>query len=353
MKLSQERQILIEKKVENRLAELARKSDREIDDLKRERYLPDQIRMINNKHIEQMQAITDYFMELNLDAYQADNESLAGNDIVEIILRLTGLVNEETQKRDSKLSDMHPLANATEQAIRDILSGARLTLETAAAEAEHEAKRKDEARMNQRLMLERDQKRYRVLKRIFEESGGNTIVPVSEETISEKEGIPAEELAVIARYLMNEGLIKFYTFGNLAIEHLGVREMETSIKNPNQNTEHFQSTTIIQHFHEAVHNVQTGNQNTQNVVININPAFNEAISQLVELIHGSNLDEVKKEDAIEALERLPKLAQKDKSPDVIEAATKRLNLLKMSFDVVKLAAQAGPYLQYLYHWFQK
>ena len=206
--------------------------------------------------------------------------------------------------------------------------------------------------MEHKLILEKEQKRYRVLKRIFEESGGSTMIPVSEDTIIEKEGIPAEELTEIARYLINERLIKFFTYGNLAMEHLGVREMANSIKNPGQNTEHFQSTTIIQHFHQAVQNVQTGNQNTQTVFINVNPDFNEALSKLLALVHSSTMTEVQKDDAIEALERLPKLAQQERTPDLIEAATKRLNFLKGAFEVVKLSGPTLPYLERLYHWFQ-
>jgi hypothetical protein len=231
------------------------------------------------------------------------------------------------------------------------VNGAELFLRNARTEAELEAKRKEEERMNQKLMLEREQKRYRVLSRIYEESDGDPMVTVEEDTIIEKEGITAGELSEITRYLVEERLIKYFTFRAVAIDHLGIKEIEDSVKHPTRDTEHFQS-TIIQHFYGTVHNVQTGNQNTQTVAININPEFNEAISQLLALVRGSNLGEVQKDNAVEALERLPRLSQQEKSSDVIEAATKRLNLLKSAFEVAKLSAPALPYLERLYQWFQ-
>src|SRR5262249_55989050 len=127
-------------------------------------------------------------------------------------------------------------------------------------------------------------------------------------------------------------------------------EIEASIKQPTESTAHFGSYTI-QNFYGTVHNIQSGQQNVQNVVININPDFDKNIASLVGLIRTSSLGETQKEESLVDLKRVSELAQKEKTPDVIEAATKRLNLIKAAFEVVKLGAAAGPYLQYLYHWF--
>jgi hypothetical protein len=214
-------------------------------------------------------------------------------------------------------------------------------------------KKQEDKKMNEKHLLEKEQKRYRVLYRIYEESKENTLEAIPDTLIAEKENLPKEELDNIIQYLIEEGLIRCITFGNVAILHKGIKEIEDSAKNPNRNTEHFQS-TVIQNFHGPVYGVQSGGQrNTQNVQVNINPDFNENLTKLIELINNSSLSELQKEDALEALERLPKLAQKEKTIDVMEAAKKRLDLVKTTIEVgTNLSTMALPYLQYLYHWFQ-
>ena len=330
---------------------LSRKYNSEIDEFKRAWTLPDRREKINNKHVDHMQAIADFYLQTYLDAYESDNLPIDDEEKTEIIGALTALLNRKTYERDMNLSESHTLANDTERALNEIMNGAELILRNAKTEQELETNKREKARMNQKVLREKEQERYRILRRIYEESKGSVIRPVSEEDLIELEGISKRDLEDIIFYLVEEGLIRNFVPGVVAIEHLGLKEMEDSMRNPELGTKHFES-TIIQHFYGTVHSVQTGNQNTQNATININPELDEAILGLLQLVRSSGLQEVQKDDAIEAIERVRKLVQQEKRSDVIEAATKRLNLVKNALELAKLSAPALPYLERLYHWFQ-
>ena len=95
-----------------------------------------------------------------------------------------------------------------------------------------------------------------------------------------------------------------------------------------------------------------GENNTQNVVITINQAFDNAIAELQKHIKSSALDELDKEDALEALERLPQLANKKDSPGILERAKERLDkltrIIGLSADLYTIGP---PLLTVLYHYF--
>jgi hypothetical protein len=334
MKLSRERQTLVENIIQRKCREFSSKHKNELIELYGQLARRNQWRTkLNNKHTEHMQEIADMI-------------------VVIIISRISLQLNNETNARALQVPEFLRVSSAIKDSINRITDQADQDFRIAVEESALESKREREKRMNEKLILEKEQKRYRVLRRIYEESDGNPTVEVSEEVIIEKEGISADELVDgILYYLVEERLVKYMGSRTVAIDHLGIREIENSIKHPNHDTEHFQS-TIIQNFHGTVYGVQTGGQyNTQNVVINRD--FNESISKLTELVNKCTASDIQREDAVEALERLPKLAQKEKSPDVIEAAKKRLDLVKTTLEIsTNLSQIAMPYLKYLYNWFQ-
>lgn len=93
--------------------------------------------------------------------------------------------------------------------------------------------------------------------------------------------------------------------------------------------------------------VQVGGQhNIQNVSINVNPKFDEAISSLMKLINEDiKLDKYQKEDAIEALKKLPDLAKEEQTEGVIKRAKDKLEIVQSIISVSKdLALVAAPYL---------
>ena len=134
MKLSEARQGIIKNKLEIHLKELARKYDREIDEFKKAWSLPDRKEKINNKHLDHMQAITDFYVKVHTDAYEAENVLIDDEDKTELVGSLDALLNQKTYKRDLSLPQQHTLANDTERALGDILNNVELTFRNARAE---------------------------------------------------------------------------------------------------------------------------------------------------------------------------------------------------------------------------
>lgn len=95
-----------------------------------------------------------------------------------------------------------------------------------------------------------------------------------------------------------------------------------------------------------------GSQNVQSVSVNLLSDVSETVKKLIEAITNSTLPELKKGDAIEALNRLPELTNKPQTNEVLERVKTRLDLVKTTFDLAKdLAPIAGPLILVLYRLF--
>jgi len=117
------------------MKELARKYDSEIDEFKKAWSLADRREKINNKHLDHMQAITDFYVQVHTDAYDVENVVIDDEDKTELVGKLGALLNKKTYDRDLNLPQQHPLANDTERAVGDMVSSAELRLRNARAEA--------------------------------------------------------------------------------------------------------------------------------------------------------------------------------------------------------------------------
>lgn len=96
-----------------------------------------------------------------------------------------------------------------------------------------------------------------------------------------------------------------------------------------------------------------GNQNTQNVHIQINTQFDNAFNRVLELIQQDTvLDEYQKEDAIDALQKLPELAKKEQTESIIKRAKEKLDVVNSAISTSKeLAVISAPYLIELARYF--
>jgi hypothetical protein len=115
-------------------------------------------------------------------------------------------------------------------------------------------------------ILEKQKKRYGLLLRVYELTGGDE----AKILMLEAPELDSNEVQSIVLYLAGEGLVQSLADEAplLRITHRGVVEVEESLLNPKQSTEHFLP-QVIQHFHGDVGSVQTGNQNVANVVQNL------------------------------------------------------------------------------------
>ena len=143
--------------------------------------------------------------------------------------------------------------------------------------------------MNDKENLERkESNRYRVLKLFYDEIGDKYQQGVTLDQkiviryLSENEGISQEELEEAFNYLINENLLECMTsWGHTIITHSGVKEIEASIKNPKQSTEHFSSQAIQLVIKEFIMGDKLENINNSQIVnrSEVNNSFNKNISE--------------------------------------------------------------------------
>jgi hypothetical protein len=108
------------------------------------------------------------------------------------------------------------------------------------------------------------EKRLIALKFIWKKTRDNVVDGLSIEEINEVTGLKEDDLPVIIKYLLDEKLITAITTstlngwycGDIKISHSGKLEMEAATSRPNERTNHFPSSVII--------NVQNMNQTTIN-----------------------------------------------------------------------------------------
>ena len=143
--------------------------------------------------------------------------------------------------------------------------------------------------MNDKEKLERkESNRYRVLKLFYNAIGdkyqqGATLN--KDQVIRyliENESISQEELEEAFNYLTRENLLECLGFsGHTIITHSGVKEIETSIKNPKQSTEHFSSQAIQLVIEEVIMGDKFENINDSRIVNHseVNNSFNKNISE--------------------------------------------------------------------------
>ncbi len=90
--------------------------------------------------------------------------------------------------------------------------------------------------------------RFRFLKLLYEQTGGDTTEYVSDkETVSSLtgEGYARDEIEKAIKFLEAEHLIHYSTGRKVRFEHGGVKEIEDALEKPNQDTPHFPSNIIV------------------------------------------------------------------------------------------------------------
>lgn len=162
--------------------------------------------------------------------------------------------------------------------------------------------REMESKAQLESIIEKQKKRYKLLLRIYELTNGDETEILMLEASEESD---SKEIQSAVDYLAGEGLVKSLADEAplVSITHRGVVEVEESLLNPKQPTEHFLP-QVIQHFHAAVGAVQTGNQNVANVAQNLSDD-REVLALLEELrLHIVDEPSEKRHQGMELLEGL-------------------------------------------------
>jgi hypothetical protein len=102
---------------------------------------------------------------------------------------------------------------------------------------------------DQELLVKKESNRYRILKHFYDKVGHNIghswlkKETVIRQLFDQKE-MSQEEAESAFDYLINERLLETINFDTVSITHSGAKEIETSIHNPKQATQHFSALTI-------------------------------------------------------------------------------------------------------------
>ena len=174
-----------------------------------------------------------------------------------------------------------------------------------------------------RRVQEKDADRLRVLQAVYEMVDGNEHAAVLMTDVYERLFVTEERGRSAIDYLRGERLLVGRTNHRVSITHLGVNEVEQSLKAPTERTEHFPAIVVNQVFHAAVGAVQTGASPVANVQ------------------QQNNLAPAEQRDA--ALAELDAAAESVTEPDAREQALSatravRKELAKPAPDVAKVTA---------------
>jgi hypothetical protein len=154
-------------------------------------------------------------------------------------------------------------------------------------------------------VFEKDRKRYAILRKLYEITGDDTSLGLGIESFKLEQGesfADEYEFINIVRYLTNEGLAREVDLEYVFITHKGIKEVEQSIKRPEESTEHFMP-IVIQNFNGPVGAVQTGNDNITHVTQNNGLALAEA-RNFIEVVRQSTVSLLpeQQEEAIEYID---------------------------------------------------
>jgi hypothetical protein len=143
--------------------------------------------------------------------------------------------------------------------------------------------------------------RFKMLEKIYEETGGSDISFVDIYEIGEKLNFTTNLAETTAMYLKEEGLIEFKALGGCAgITHFGIKQYEQAVNKPEQESRFFPPVGIIQNILTAdkIENVQIQQGNYQS-----KQEMNKNGEYDVVLLWLKSLEEaIKKENKNETLE---------------------------------------------------
>src|SRR5262249_32991832 len=131
------------------------------------------------------------------------------------------------------------LSGDTAAIIDKIRSNADKDFRIARTKAVLQSEKEEAKRMAEQAIVEKNKKRYSLLRRIFDEAVGNANCGVPDSLLQEKEGLTQQEFFGLLDYLKGEGLVNDDAAGVTSITHQGIIEIEASIAKPNSGTDHF------------------------------------------------------------------------------------------------------------------
>ncbi len=92
---------------------------------------------------------------------------------------------------------------------------------------------------------EKKRRRLGFIERLYQRTDGDTMFIVQLSDVGAELGWSEEEASSVARYLGEEGLLRFPAKGSVAMTHAGVMEMVAALEDPTRPTEHFPAVNLV------------------------------------------------------------------------------------------------------------
>lgn len=129
----------------------------------------------------------------------------------------------------------------------------------------------------------RQERRYQLLPELWKAAAGKQLERVDFLQVAANAGFDYEEARQIYLFFKDEGFFEVRTqLWGVTMSHKAIKEIERSMANPNEATEHF-SATVIQNFNAPVGAVLTGPKSTANVNQNFGPSIGEVAELITQL----------------------------------------------------------------------
>ncbi len=169
----------------------------------------------------------------------------------------------------------------------------------------------------------RQEQRYAVLRHMYDvavEGANNPSKEFYENDVAKGLGYPTQDVKSALSYLKGKNLVEvaqIYHGPRMSyrLTHWGIEEIEQSLQEPKERTEHFPF-QIIQNFNATVGAVQTGTQSTANITQNIGVDLSDVFILLEQLKPKVvELPPEQQGDALDSIDALEgELKSQDKSP---------------------------------------
>jgi hypothetical protein len=177
---------------------------------------------------------------------------------------------------------------------------------------------------DQEKLVKKESNRYRVLKLFYDRVGDQRNSTLNRRDVLNhlvEEGMPQEEAESAFNYLLDENLLEAMTLGGgTSITHSGVKEIEASIKYPEQATRHFSAQAIQVFLQDIVMGDKFENINDSTIVNHskVDNSFNETTDK--ERTLAETADEI--QELLKQLEKTNPTATETEKITYVNIATK-------------------------------
>jgi hypothetical protein len=133
--------------------------------------------------------------------------------------------------------------------------------------------------------------RYRFLESVHDTTDGDRFRPTNVADVAAALGLSKEAADGIAQYLVDEGLLKWHSFGGfIAITHAGRKEVEQARREPAQPTQHFLPANYIHIENMTGSQLQQGTTGSiQHISQSLTSDQSEALTRWLDAVRGAEL----------------------------------------------------------------